>query len=299
MANPVWIGTTSGSYTTTTNWIGGAIPTTGDNVYLTAGALNSLTTNLDQSAVTIGTFTQDMGFTATVGDLTAGVRTNLKLHCPIVSLGISAPTGNPAGSGKIYLDFGANATVCTVANTGRQAADAGQTPTHLLGTSLTLNVNGGLVGVGLNVGEVSTLTALNVDGGIVILGAGVTPSSVTAYSGSILSASTITCPAITLYSTANYVFTGAATHTAITAYAGSTVTYNGTGTITAINLGGTLDLSGGTGAVTITNMNRYPGGKILDPNKRLTFTNAWVDIAGAGLKDNRSDFGPGRSYKVT
>lgn len=295
----IWGGATSVSYNTTTNWLDNLVPVATDRVRLTSGAANSLETNLNQSAVAIASFIQDMGFTKGVGTLVAGVRTSLQLNCALITLGLAPVTGSPGGSGRIYLDMAAIATVISVMNSNNTPSDTGQTPIHLLGTSMTLNVNGGVVGVALNAGEVSTLTALSVDGGAIALGASVTPTAMTAYSGTIISASTITAPTVTLYSTANYVFNGAATHTAIQSYKGSTIKFNGTGTITAMNLGGLLDLSGGMGIVTITNMNRSPGGRINDPNKRLVLTNPWVDVGGAVWGDSRSDFGPNRSYRVS
>ena len=72
------------------------------------------------------------------------------------------------------------------------------------------------------------------------------------------------------------VYGGSGGFTALNIADGCTVTYNGTGTITSListTTGGTLDLSGGTGAVTITNYTAVPGLKIIDPLKRLTFSN--------------------------
>lgn len=48
--------------------------------------------------------------------------------------------------------------------------------------------------------------------------------------------------------------------------------YNSNQNITTINLHGTLDLSGDSRTFTAATVNWYPGGKIIDPHKRLTIT---------------------------
>jgi hypothetical protein len=248
MADKVWLGSTSDNYSTTGNWLGGT-PVATNNVFLTFGAINDILNGLNQSAVALASFNQDMGFVKNVGSLTAGVRSSLQINTPLATLGLNTPTGSPSGSGRLYLDFGAVATVVNVLNSKGQATDSYQTPVHLLGTSLTLNALGGMVGVAR------------------------------------------------LAST--YVFKGAAAHTALKVLTGATVKYNGTGTIASLTYSGTVDFSEGVGAVTITNATRYPGGKILDPNKRVTFSNPVQDAGGAKATDDSSDFGPNRTWTVS
>jgi hypothetical protein len=130
-----------------------------------------------------------------------------------------------------------------------------------------------------------------------VLGAGVTPTLINIISGSVVSSSTHTAPDVTVAST--YVFKGAAAHTALKVLTGATVKYNGTGTIASLTYSGTVDFSEGVGAVTITNATRYPGGKILDPNKRVTFSNPVQDAGGAKATDDSSDFGPNRTWTVS
>jgi hypothetical protein len=296
MADKVWLGSTSDNYSTTGNWLGGT-PVATNNVFLTFGAINDILNGLNQSAVALASFNQDMGFVKNVGSLTAGVRSSLQINTPLATLGLNTPTGSPSGSGRLYLDFGAVATVVNVLNSKGQATDSYQTPVHLLGTSMTLNALGGMVGVATLVGEVSTLAALTVDGAIVVLGAGVTPTLINIISGSVVSSSTHTAPDVTVAST--YVFKGAAAHTALKVLTGATVKYNGTGTIASLTYSGTVDFSEGVGAVTITNATRYPGGKILDPNKRVTFSNPVQDAGGAKATDDSSDFGPNRTWTVS
>jgi hypothetical protein len=66
---------------------------------------------------------------------------------------------------------------------------------------------------------------------------------------------------------------GAVAITTLTINDTGTVEYNSNQTITTLNLRkGTLDLSKDSRAETVTTLNLWPGGKILDPAKRLTVT---------------------------
>ena len=71
--------------------------------------------------------------------------------------------------------------------------------------------------------------------------------------------------------------------------------YNGTGIVTLLNLYGTIDFSGGGGAVTITNANLYKGATIKDPLGRVTWTNKPVPV-GCSLSDINVDLGQGRMF---
>lgn len=291
MSLTVWQGAVSTDYAVSGNWTNG-VPTTSSDVRLTFGAANPIDASLNQSGVTISTFTQDQGYTLTVGDDT----TYLQLHCPLTYLGTPSPSGSGNGSGRININFGANVSVCTVLASANAALDPNVSPVRLLGTSLTLNAYGGIVGLGETLGETSTLTALVVDGATVTLGAGVTMTLLNLFSGTVTNNTTITVPAANVYG--NYTSNGTATHTALTVLNKGIAVMNAPCTITALIYDGTLDLSQGAGVVTITNATRYPGGKILDPNGRAVFTNFVQDAQGAQQSDARSTFGPNKTWKV-
>jgi hypothetical protein len=65
-----------------------------------------------------------------------------------------------------------------------------------------------------------------------------------------------------------------ATINTLNAYTGGTVEYVSTGTITQIGLyGGTLDARINAGAFTVTDATIFEASKLLDPNRRITYTN--------------------------
>lgn len=298
MAKPIWSGTTSNDYAVTTNWTTGTVPTTGDAVFLTTGAANPIGTSLDQHTVAIASFTTDMGFNSTVGD----AANYLQIAAPVATLGLPLPVGSGSGSRRINLNFGATAAIVTVLNSPNQGTDPGMPPVRLLGTSLTVNALGGLTGIAVGIGETSTLTAVMVDGGTLILGPGAAVTTITIQSGMLISSSTSTVTTATIQgqnSQLSYVANGSGAHTTLTINSG-TVQHNGGGTITDLTLGvgATYDRSNTITPVTITNCTRYPGAKILDPNGTIIFTNPWQDAGAASLADNRSTFGPNRTYQV-
>ncbi len=299
MSNFQWTGTTSTDFNTTTNWLGGAVPNASAAVYFTAGSLNNIDTNLDQSATTWTSLNTDMSFNSLIGNADSAVLAYLKTHVPLINLGLPSPTGTPSGSGKVYIDNGANATTVNVYGGANSPHDAYSTPYRLLGSSITtINALAGIIGVALSVGETSTVTTTTVDGGTVIFGAGATHTTINEYAGSITSFSTNATTTANIYS--NYTWYGTGAITTLNIFANGNVNYEGTGTITNLNLnGGTIDFSSGTGAVTVSNCTRYPNGRVIDPNKRVTWSAGIIDAGGASMVDNHSVFGSNRTTTIS
>lgn len=292
MATNVWLGLTADSGLTT-NWSDGT-PTTSDVVYLTGITAYGLTADLtDLAGITLTSFNIDMSFTPYVGSATA----YLQLHSPIVNIGTDA-IGNASGSGRIKLDFGANATVVGIYDSASNAADANTMPIQLLGSSITsISQIGGSFSIAYGAGETATVTLLHQTGGEAVIGAGCTVTTITNDEGTVNNYSTVATTLATIDSSMNYYGSGG--FTTLTIQSGARCVYTGTGTIGTLNLNGLIDFSKGTGAVTITNMNRSPNGKINDPNGRVVMTNPCVDIGGARMSSNNSDFGPNRSWKIS
>jgi len=84
-------------------------------------------------------------------------------------------------------------------------------------------------------------------------------------------------------------------------WADGTIFDEGTGTVVAgtMNNGAVLDVSRGSGALTITNITRHPGSAIKDPAKRITHSNAVVTTGKIADVLRNDDYGYGRSYQIS
>ena len=144
------------------------------------------------------------------------------------------------------------ATAATLAGTGAK---------YIGGTLTTLTLANGQ---NTNIIDETVVTTLNVISG--------TPN----YRGANLTTATV------LGGTLTYGESGKATTTVATLNIRDSArcVYNSSGTVTACNLDGILDLSGDARAVTITTLTVGPDAQIIDPNKRLTITNAVVLAQG-------------------
>lgn len=239
MATRTWIGTTSGDWAVTTNWQEGSVPIAGDDVVIKNNAV-AITASLNQSAVTLASFTCDSTYTGTIGSSSA----YLQVGATLVSIGApsnSATAGT--GSPRIKLDFGSVQTTITVYSTCATTSDAGLEPFRWKGTHASNKcyvVGGGRVGVATTLtSEVATLTEWDVTGSGAVLNLG--PG----------------CTLTTGYATAGNT-TVNSTMTTLTVSPGATVTTQGTGAVTTANVGGTLN-SNSSG--TITTCNLYAQGR--------------------------------------
>jgi hypothetical protein len=251
MATAIWTGGASdGNYSTAANWSTGAVPTTSDNVYFTADYNADVTAGLNQSGVTIGTFTVD-GYTGKLGSKSGYLQID-----PGGAVEIN-------GTGLSYLDLGnANVSV-TVTNTARSSA--GNAGLYLLDSNLsTLALTGGSVGFALNAGETSTVGIIKMTGGTLSVGDGGTLSTVTILGGTMNTSSSVVT--LNIYG-GLFKSAGSAAMTTLNGD-GGTVTHNSTGTITTANVRGVfLDLNQSLNTRTITTLAPSANGSIAyDPN---------------------------------
>ena len=63
MSVRTWVGTTSGAWATTTNWLESTVPVTGDDVFFYNNSV-PVTSDLDQHTVTLSSLTFDSSYTA-------------------------------------------------------------------------------------------------------------------------------------------------------------------------------------------------------------------------------------------
>lgn len=257
------------------NWSNAAVPST-DNVYIDAQNV-SLKWNLSSlSAVTatsitwLNSFTGDTGLAKLNTDSTqyTEYRTDYWL---ISATTVNVGDFNGTGSGRLKLNTGSVQTAVNVYATGSPSEPA--LPAFIwLGThaSNAVRVEGGSFGTSVFGGEVSTISILTVKGGSALLGAGTTLTTVNHDGGTIDSSSAIS----------GVITQNGGTHTHRAGNIGTLTLNNGTvdlvnaAALTITNLtigpGGTLDLSGASGAVTVTNAaTLYPGATINDPGNVL------------------------------
>lgn len=179
------------------------------------------------------------------------------------------------GSGRIALNFGSVQTLAQVIKTGNPA-DQDYGAVQLLGTNASneLRVFGGSVDIAMGPAEVSTFATITASGGVVRCGAGCTLTTIEANGNAVIE---VRSAATTITTQGNGIVRKIGSGVVGTINVdGGNVEYSAAGTITTlvVRAGKTFDASKLTTAVTITNSTAYAGARILDPNGKLTFTNA-------------------------
>lgn len=289
---------------TAANWSLGTVPVSTDDVWIENSSV-SILYGLAQSAVTLTSLNIAASFTGEIG-LKENTGTYIEYRDRF--LAISATTVNigdgfGSGSGRIQLDFGANAATVNVRNMGTPAEN-GLEALLIKGSSITaVNADKGSVGIAVFAGESATvttlrsgyrtnptsdvtircgpsvtLTTLEQSGGTVELGAGLT--TITKTDGTL----TVKAGNIT---TANI--------------DGGAFYYHGVGTITTLNAsdGGIVDFSQNMRGRTVTTGNFYSGSSLIDSFRTVTFTNP-VRIQRCALADlKRIDLGTHIALAIT
>lgn len=302
MAFPIWTGTSSSQWTTTTNWSTSAVPTTGDTAYLTSNAVNIDPSLAQPSGTAIVGLFHDMSYTGLVGNAT-GTATYLNLNAATYIFGQSPPNGTVGtGSGRLNFNAGSTSVAVDIFNSATQGSDAGFPPIRLLGTALTINALGGIFGVATLPSESATIASLIINNAATcFLGPAVTLSSMNIQAGNVYSYSTITAPTETVGGTGTYYVNGVQTHTALMVQGPSaTVVLNASGTVTNCTNYGTVDLSQGIGTVTFTNkVLMYANSSWIDPFGRAVFSAGYEIVNGDSTTLQQFTVGYGRTYTVT
>ncbi len=262
-----------------TNWSTGSIPGA-DDVYLNNTAV-PLLYGLDQTGVSLVSLVPDSTFTGQLGLPTfnpAGYHeyrpTYLKVTaCPTLKVG----GGTGGGTGRFKVHTG-GAPAVTVYSAG-SPIDQGLPAVILRGTcTMTLTVEQGQVGVDIEPGDASALTAIKLgytsnqqtDANIV-LGSGATLSSCTVtQNGGVLQYEKTVAQHTMNAGTATVLNSAAIP---VLSLQNGTLYYQSDSTITSTTVGfnGTLDCSQDPRARTVVNATVY--GTLNDPNQSVTFTN--------------------------
>lgn len=238
MSDIYWIGDVGDqSWSNTANWSGGAVPATGDNVYLLSGS-SDINSGLAQSAVQLASLNVGSSFTGTVG-VAGDSGASLQIGATVLRC-FAAPSGSgflDGGFSRFKIDFGTSTYTGIIQSMG-DSQDAGRGALQIKGGSNTssLYVTAGSVDVATVPGTTATLVLLEVSGGVVTTGSGLTCPTVNQTAGE------TTGPAVIAQTSgggSTLIFGGACTTLTQT---GGTLYTLGAGLIATIKVGGSAVL---------------------------------------------------------
>ncbi len=256
MANKTWAGT-DGNYGTAGNWSPSGVPSTGDHVRIPASSSQSITSGLDQSAVAIGDFIVEEGYTGEIGTAAAYLQ-------------IDPNRFEFNGAGQAWIDIGSAAIDVQVLGTATAAT--GERGLYLKGSAIDeLAVLGGNVGVAAIHGETATVTTCRVTGtsADVWIGAGVTLTTLRVNAGTVR----LRCAATTVAVYGGTLYTEEAGAITTVNLEGGTIYPNSSGTVTTLNAeGGTADFTKSGLARTVTTLKQNPGSTLTYDPAVLTIT---------------------------
>lgn len=266
MPNKLWIGL-DGNYGTAGNWNPANAPIAADHVRLPAGA-KAITAGLNQSAIAIGDFIVEAGFT----DQAIGVAQTPSTLASYLQIDPDKFEFAGSGTKGAYIDLGAAAIQAQILDSPIAQA-AGLFGLYLKGSALTvLNLVRGSVALAGLFTETSSVTTARVLGtnSRLFLGSGVTITTLEVFGGEVI----VNCAVTNLIVWGGKVTSwGAGAITTADLYGGDSI-FNSTGTITTLNSrGGNADFQQSGAARTVTFVNAYPGGQILVNKNAVTFTN--------------------------
>jgi hypothetical protein len=263
------------------NWSGGAVPESGDSIYLTNSSV-SLLYGLDMSAITDVSLTVDSTFTGTVGlPRNRGIPggPSFSEYLPQYwRIGATTCYLN-TGGGRFKLDTGSAGTSLFITGAA-SSAEAGIKTILWVGTgSNAVNISKGSFAAANFPGETAAISVLNQEwqsnqagDSDVRLGPGCSVATVTKTGGTLEINS----------GTSTFLQNGVGTTTFL-AGAQGTVSVFGSGSIlygeasnyASLNVSGgaTADFRRGGGAITGTNTSLTGVFSLLDPGQRITFTN--------------------------
>lgn len=257
-----------------TNYVGGALPTTGDTLVIQDTDVDLLYGLDALTSVTLVELRIDASFTGEVGlpdydadgDYFQYRGKYLELGSTLVTIG----SGEGSGSGRLKLNLKAVQSTVNVLSTG-QPAEQGRRALILKGThaSNALNVISGSVDVAPDAGEASTFATVRVSyaenqtsDSLVRFGDNVTLTNLTINGGEVTIASNTT--SIMAYEGEVTIAEGA--HASISIYGGELV-YNSSGTLTTLLVSNALaDFGKDPRPKVVTNaIDAYRGATIADP----------------------------------
>jgi len=302
-----------------TNWSGGALPTTSDDVVFENSNVDCLYGLTALSAVTLTSITVRASYTGRIGlperaggssTIAPGGSGGYYEYRPRYfqfdgDCAVTIGDGTGAGSGRINLEGGDGATTVLVFGTAQpeDGVAAFHWKTIGSGTGNTLSITQGSVGLALDTGAVCKVTPIRVgsEGNpandvTLRCGAGAVLNTVVQHAGKVEVNSTVA--SLTMQRDANEYTQSAGALTAATVY-GGTLYYNSTSTLASVTAYGPsakVNFSRDPRAKTLTDGSFKGGAAFIDPNFVVTMTNP-MTVDGASVK--ASDFGTMFSVKRT
>lgn len=284
MATVYWIGSDGGGggtdWNDTTNWSGG-VPVNGDVVYIDRTS-DSITTNLNQSAVTLNGLYITSNFTGSIGnDPDSGSNEFLQIAVNGANGPVVIGDGNGNGSQRLNLDFGTTDTHIDIRQTPTTGTDSPFAPLRIKmdNSGSEVQVNGDNSNVAFNddpslsskdMGAVTIFAGSNIT-----IGPGSVYTTLDVVNGNVLVEAT---QGTNVIAGGTVQLEGSATVTSIT-QTGGTVESNTTGIITTYTgRGGILDLQQSAFTRTITTLTKSPGFTVRYDDS-VTITNDNLDTA--------------------
>jgi hypothetical protein len=296
-------------WTTVGNWSGGALPADGDTVIFKDSSIN-VCWGLAQSAIEPALLRIDKTYTGRIGlnrmfATTAAGASNstttleyrdqyLQIGPVLCEIGQNFGAAQSSGSGRIKIDFGTDATTCTVFDTATAPSDTGQTAVQLLVNANTSDIfvrsAPGGVGIAIGPGEASVARLVSISdittASKVLCGPGTTLTTWTQKGGTNFISPAATITTVTVEG-GELTIEGASAITTMNVY-GGTVYSNTTGTIGTLAINGqtaVADFQESTRTRTVTTLNLSRGalkadGAVLtvttfnDPANKYTVTAA-------------------------
>lgn len=279
MAVRIWTGSASdGDWENTSNWKGGVVPVSTDDVYI-KNSTESIHTNLDQNAVNLASLHILQSFTGQVGKFSE----SLKLDATNVYIG-SNEDGRNSGPSFVALEFVNGNTTLDILNGsgyGLDLEDDEQTGQAVIITALgsgTIDaiVRGGSLGVLIDADTTGTLNSITALGGKTVTGGGVTITTADLNGGDLDSNFNITTATVKDGTLNQY---GSGNITTLNIEDSGDFVANGDGTITTFNSkGGTASLL--SKDLTVTTLIGSSGGIVDLDLDLVTITNE-VQIASS------------------
>jgi hypothetical protein len=238
MATKVWVGGTStleGDVNTAANWSPAVVPIATDDVYFDSSSTQAVTTSLSAlSAINLGSVTIDCTYAIGTVDADLELQTD---ECYIKK-----------ATTAVYLDFGSTTAVTITQDAG---SNVNVIAAHASGV---VNQNGGVMNLGVPVGQAATFATINKRAGTLTVGDDATLTTVNSDAGS----TTLKSGGTTLNILKGSVTTeGSGTWTTINIDDTGILYPNSTGTVTTTNIdsGGGLNATKSVASRTFTTVN--------------------------------------------
>lgn len=287
------------------NWIGGALPSAGDDLVFedsTYGVLYALEDTTNYGDITIdSTFTGEIGLPVQNATGYREYRPRfLKLGDGTSSYALTVGLGTGRQPPRVFVDANAADVAAKIYNSGQGISDEMPIIIKNTGGASTLDVYSGKVHIDADSsGSLTTLRITPADGGTnnvyVLIDEAVAAGAITQTGGTLEvrgSASSIDAS-----NNAQARFVLAAACPVIVVATGGTVYWESTAGVTtsiSVHAGGSIDFSRNVSAKTVAAAVMYAGGTLKDPSGIVTWTTG-VDLLGCSIRDVTLDLGRGRT----